>query len=211
MKKQILVGLLTLAMGVAAHAVTIGYSDTGNGTMVFNGSGGFGFLPTSDNLKVTTGTANNDLGEITGSYQIGTITTIGSVSSASVTGTGTFVIHDGTGHDFSATLTWANITQQNTGGNLNITGGANLSNITYTGSNADLLALTGGNNLGINVLAFTFIPAVSLQDLATTPHTALSFSGTVSKAPDGGTTVALLGSALVGLSVLRRKFGVIAK
>jgi len=207
------VGLLTLAMGVAARAVTIGYSDTGNGTMVFNGASQFAFAPAANNLKVTTGSANNDLGEITGTYTIGTITTIGSVSSASVTGSGTFVIHDGTGHDFKADLVWNNITQQNTGGNLNITGGANLSNITYTGLDTDLLALTGGTGLGINVLAFTFIPAVSLADLKSGAgaHTALSFSGTVAKAPDGGTTVVLLGSALVGMSVLRRKFGVMTK
>ena len=153
---------------------------------------------------VTSGTASGLMGEMTGTFTIGTITTIGGVSSASVSGSGTFVIHDGV-NTLSATLTWVDITQNGTGDNLNITGTVNLTGITYGGSNADLVALRNAGN-GANVLTFQFVPAVTLATLRNGPGpNSTSFSGTVATLPDGGTTVALLGLALTGLEGLRRR------
>ena len=49
------------------------------------------------------------------------------------------------------------------------------------------------------------MPAVSLSTLAGSPNS-MSFSGSITTmVPDGGSTVALLGFALVGLEGLRRK------
>jgi hypothetical protein len=202
MKKLLLTGLLTLAMGMAAHAVSFTYSNTGNSFIVFDGAGNFSFSPATSSLKVTSGSAINDLGEITGTYSIGTITTSAGVRTASVSGTGSFIIHDGV-NTFTASLTWVNIQQSGTGSTLNTTGSANMTSITYAGSNADLLALQVKGN-GANGLTFTFIPAISLTDLkgGTGSHQT-SFSGTVAT-PDGGSTVALLGFAMAGIAGLRR-------
>jgi len=189
-------------MGLAAQAVSFQYSSQPSSFIVFDGAGNFSFSPATSSLKITSGSAINDLGEITGSFSIGAITTSAGVSTASVGGTGAFIIHDGV-NTFSAVLTWVNIQQSGTGGTLNTTGTANMTGITYAGSNADLLALkTKGS--GGNSLTFTFIPAISLTDLkggAGSHQT--SFSGTVAT-PDGGTTVVLLGFALAGMGTLRR-------
>lgn len=169
----------------------------------FDGAAHFNFTPAVNSFKVTSGTAANFLGDISGTYTIGAITTVGGVSSAPVTGTGTFVIHDPVGpNNFSATLVWINIAQFGTGGTLNVNGTANLTAISYSGSNSDLLAIK--NAVGsANTLTFQFVPAVLLADLKSTGTHATSFSGSVGTVPDGGTTVALLGFALAGMGLLR--------
>jgi hypothetical protein len=202
MKKQLLVGLLTLAMGFAAQAVTFDYASSVGAKINFDGANHFSFSPGLGNFSVSDGTAAGLSGEITGTYTIGAITTSGGVSSAAVTGSGTYVIHDGV-NTFSATLTWVNIQQSGTGSTLNVSGTANLTAITYSGSNADLLAIKNAS-AAANTLTFQFVPAVSLSDLAGNGTHSTSFSGTVGTLPDGGTTVALLGFALVGVAGLRR-------
>jgi hypothetical protein len=209
MKTSILKLSLILAAGMIlacagkVQAVSFDYSSTVGSTIDFDGMTHFTFSPITNNFRVSNGSAANFLGQMTGTFTIGTITTIGGVSSAPVTGSGTFVIHAPDG-DLSATLTWVDITQNGTGDNLNITGTVNLTGITYTGTNADLVALRNAGN-GANVLSFQFVPAVTLAQLRNGPggHST-SFSGTVATLPDGGTTVALLGLALTGLEGLRR-------
>ena len=107
------------------------------------------------------GTAVGGLGSITGTFTIGVITNpFGNLFTAPVTGMGTYVIHDGMGFDLTATLTWVNISQIGPFGFLNLTGEANLTSITYAGTNADLVALRNSGNAA-NVLDFTFIPPVT--------------------------------------------------
>jgi hypothetical protein len=191
-----------LASAANLQALTIDYSSSAGSSIAFDGLGNFSFAP-SDSFQVTSGSASGLLGEITGTYSIGAITTVGIVSSASVTGTGSFIIHDGAS-TLSATLNWVDILQVGAGGALNDSGVVNLTGITYNGSNADLLALASAGSAG-NVLSFQFIPAASLTDLVNSPNVT-SFSGSLSTSvPDGGATVALLGFALVGLEGLRRK------
>ena len=188
-----------------AKAVSFDYASTVNSFIVFPGDTTFHFSPSTNNFMVTSGTAAGFLGDTTGTFTIGTITINGNVESAAVTGTGSFVIHDGS-FNLMATLSWVDITQVGTGGNLNISGQANLSNITYGGTNADLVALRNAGSGG-DVLSFQFIPAVPLTTLRDGPGpNQTSFSGTVATLPDGGTTVALLGVALAGLEGVRRMF-----
>jgi hypothetical protein len=212
MKTSILKLSLVLAAGMIlagvsnVQAVHFDYSSTAGSAIVFPGDTTFHFTTdgAGHNFMVSNGTAAGLLGEMTGTYTIGTITTSGGVSTASVSGTGTFVIHDGA-NLFTATLTWVDITQNGTGDNLNITGQVNLTAISYTGSNADLVALRNAGN-GANVLSFQFVPAVTLATLRNGPGpNSTSFSGSVGTLPDGGTTVALLGLALTGLEGLRRR------
>jgi hypothetical protein len=199
----ILAAGMILACASKVQAVSFDYASTVGSTVVFPGDTTFHFAPATNNFQVTSGTAATFLGQMTGTFTIGTITTIGTTSTASVSGSGTFVIHDGS-FDLTATLTWVDITQNGTGGNLNITGTVNLTGITYGGTNADLVALRNAGN-GANVLSFQFVPAVDLATLRNGPGShSTSFSGTVATLPDGGTTVALLGLALTGLEGLRR-------
>jgi hypothetical protein len=197
----------------SAKAVSISYvSNPVNGSHIhFQGGGGpnahtFTFAPTTNNFAVTTGTCAGCLGEMTGTFTIGTITPIPGGATAPVTGTGMFVIHDGFGNNLTASLTWVDITQIGTSGTLNISGAVNLTGITYSGSNADLVALRNAGSAS-NTLDFTFNPAVSLSQLRNGAQHNTSFSGTVSaNTPDGGASVALLGIALAGVGGVRRMF-----
>jgi hypothetical protein len=192
-----------------AQATSIGfdYSSTIGSDIDFPGNGTFSFAPATDNLQITlthngTGTANGLFGEITGTYTIGAI----SGNTASVSGGGTFVIHDGLGFNLSGNLTWVNIVQTGTGDGLNLQGTLNLTGVTYGGLNADLLTFaTLGQGHGANTLTAQFLPGLSLNDLVGGHDDSTSFSGSVAAVPDGGTTVALLGLGLVGIEVLRRK------
>ena len=166
-----------LALGSSAKAVvTFGYSNTGNSAIQFNGDGTFTFTPAVNNFSVTTGSALNLPGEITGVYTIGAVTSDGVTSSAPVTGVGTFVIHDGA-NDLTATLQWVDITQDGTAGFLNVGGSVNLTGITYSGSNPDLVALKAAGS-AINVFNFQFTTVVPLAALTAGPFST-TFAGTV--------------------------------
>jgi hypothetical protein len=192
-----------LASATLAHAVTFNYASEPRAVISFNGAGQFTFAPGTNNFEVTSGTASTLLGEITGTYTIGAITTLGSTSSAPVSGSGTFVIHDGA-FDLVGNLIWMDISQTGTAGGLNTTGAVNLTGVTYGGSNPDLVALKD-NTTAYNVLTFQFVPAISLTTLATSTAST-SFSGTITtNVPDNGATIAMLGMVIAGLAFVRRK------
>jgi len=191
--------------------VEIDYSNTGGSKIHFDGASHFSFTGATNNLKVTTpGSAYNLLGEITGTYTIGAITTTGSgslaVNSAPVTGSGLFRIHDGHGYNLVGTLSWYNIIQVGTGDFLNTAGAVNLTNITYSGTNPLLALLAKTPSTASDVLSFQFTPAKALSKLKTTKLDT-SFSGSIyaRRLPDGGETALLLGMALTGLVFFRRK------
>lgn len=174
------IAAIAVVFGASAQAGHFDYASEVNSAISFDGAGHFTFTPSTNNFHVSNGSAVGLLGEVTGTYTIGAI----SGNTAPVTGTGTFVVHDGA-NDLSATLQWVDITQSGTAYFLNINGTVNLTNITYAGSNPDLLALKNAGS-GINVLSFQFVPAVPLVDLVgPNPHST-SFSGTVAWSP--GTT-----------------------
>jgi hypothetical protein len=153
------------------------YSSTVNSLVQFNGDSTFNFTPASNNVRITSGLGVGLIGEITGVYTIGTVTTaVDGSQTAPVTGAGTFVIHDGA-NDLTATLVWVDIGEFGVFGGFNLTGAANLTGITYSGSNPDLLAIKNAGS-AINVLSYQFASVVSLDSLKTSP-TSTSFSGTV--------------------------------
>ena len=211
---------LLLAVGLAlapfvsvdsVQAAGFNYSCSVGSSIIFPGDQTFSFSPASNNFQVTSGTASGLLGEMTGTFTIGTITTtivpgLGTMQTASVTGSGTFVIHDGA-FTLSAALTWVDIAQFGSGAFLNTTGTVNLTGITYGGSNLDLLALAAAGS-GNNVLSFQFAPTVSLEELRNGPGPhKTSFSGSVDfpsgAVPDGGSTLILLGLAVAGVAAIR--------
>lgn len=200
--------LLLLVGGMLPHAkadISFGYSNTVGSSIVFPGDTTFHFSPAVNNFQVTTGTAAGLLGQITGTFIIGSITTVGPVSSAPVTGTGAFIIHDGA-FDLAGTLTWIDMSQIGTADTLNFSGTVNLTGITYGGTNPDLLGLANAGS-GINGLTFQFVPAQTLATLRNGPGSHnTSFSGTVVSVPEPSSAiVALAGFATLALHCLRRK------
>lgn len=203
-----------LAVGAALACISrvqadeIDYSNTVNSVINFNGDSTFNVVnqsnPAWDTIKVTSsGAAAGLTGKITGTYTIGAVTNIApGIDQASVTGTGTFVLHDGASNDLTGTLQWLNIQEAVTAGSLDIQGQLNLTNITYGGLNPVLLSFANGH-AATNVLSFQFTSPVSLASLKNSAHHT-SFSGSVT-APDGGTTIMLLGIAFCGLALIRRR------
>ena len=199
------VAFLVLAgIGHLNGQTTLNYSSTNNSSILFPGDTTFSFSPGVDNFHITSGTAAGLLGEMTGTFNIGTITTIGNVQAALVTGDGTFVVHDG-GFNLSATLTWVNIAQFGSGDSLNLAGVVNLTGITYAGSNPDLDALAAAGS-ATNVLSFQFVPAVSLATLRDGPGpNSTSFSGTVFVPEPGTTSLIVLGLGALTSAIGWRK------
>jgi hypothetical protein len=175
------IGLLSFG---ATTQGQIDYSSTTNSAIYFDGAGRFVFNPGVNSFQITSGTAAGLFGEVTGIYTIGTIATSDTGSTASVTGTGTLVIFDGS-YNLTATLEWTDIQQMGTGDSLNVNGAVNITGVTYQGTNPDLQALATAGS-GSNVLSFHFNPALSLSALSggSGPNQA-SFSGTIaSTTPD---------------------------
>ncbi len=206
MKAWILAAVLGGAtLQVGAAPLILNYGAAGIGAISFNSiSGGadFSFPPNgaaASDFSVTTisGFSNPNsgasmltglLGDITGTYTYLTsqITTIGPVQTAPVSGTGMFIIHDGLGHDFTANLDFVDVDTAGVGGTINFTGDVNLTNLSYSGTNANLLELAA-SPAGIVTATFQFTNAVSLTSIATmctSGNCSTSFSGSLSTVPE---------------------------
>ena len=198
-----------------ASAITLCFSNLEDSKIAFNGSTDtFSFTHATDShdFKITAedptgGGTIGFVGDITGTFNIGTIKTDGSLQTAAVTGSGTFSIIDNAnpGQMFTASIDWKTIYTYKTSGGLNDDGVINLSNlptpISYDGTNSYLLALK--NNGGTAVGGFSFIPAKSLTQLTQNgANNSTSYSGTLSFVPLPSSLL-LIGSGLVGLGLLR--------
>jgi hypothetical protein len=188
-----------------ATAVTIDYSNTSGSSINLDptdncGGGTVGCFSFSsgNSIAVTSGTASGFAGGISGVFGVGAITSAGTLETAAVNGTGVLSIFDG-GFTLTADLMWVDIATFGTLGGFNTTGTANLSNIVYGGSNADLVALFNAGS-GTNTATFQFTTPMSLTDLftASTMITSTSFSGSITPVPVPA-AVWLFGSGLLGL------------
>jgi len=173
----VLTAVALFSFGATTQA-QFNYSSTPNSFVFFDGTGRFVFSSGVNNFQITSGTAAGLTGQLTGMYTIGTVTTSGDLSTAAITGSGTFVIFDGS-NTLTANLVWIDVQQMGTGDSLNVSGVVNLTGVTYGGANPDLQALASAGS-GSNVLSFHFSPAISLSDLTSgSGSNQASFSGTV--------------------------------
>jgi hypothetical protein len=216
--RSLVIGGLCL---LAHHAQAISINIAGLGDLQFNGAtdtfsftnevSGRDFLITSVTGPGATNSAQFLQGTIDGVYQIGAITTSGAVQTAPVTlasGTPLITIYDAFNIMLTATVQWIQIKTEGLTGGLNSAGGVlNLTNIQYTGANADLLTLkASGGGSGSAVITFQFDPGKSLTDLTTAGITETSYSGSLTaNVPDGGTTAVLMGLGLLGVGFAGRR------
>jgi len=176
--------------------------------------GNFAFQITNHSGNTTPGTgAKFLLGDITGTYNIGPITTSGNTEEAAIAAgvgaTHQFSITDANNAVFLADVNWIKIRTTGVGGTINADGEVNLSNVSYSGSNADLQQLLSevSPNRGVATISFQLTSSASLAGLTSgSSSTTTSFSGSVSSVPAPSSIVlASLGSVLAGGIALRRR------
>lgn len=218
-----LFGLATGAMFVTALTCqnmqanpSISIASVPHGFVDFSGASQFSFVNATSGVNAgysfdvngasasLPGDSIGDVGNMSGTYTIGTITTTGPIQSAPVTGSGTLTIFDGS-VDLTGTLVWNNIATMGTGSTLNVSGELNLTSVTYSGVQVDLKTFAAAGALS-DTVDFTFNPAETLTQLATTSSPLkTSFSGTITTVPDSAMTIELLGGAFLAIAGLRRK------
>ena len=216
--------MLLAGVGPArADTVSCDFASEAGATIEFNGTNGtFEFPTTSPYDFVITTAASPTLGglqgNIGGTFTVGTITTTllggmeldqASVASAG----GTFSVYDGS-NALTANLDWNNIDVFNgLIGGLNVEGAANLSNVTYSGSNSDLLGIRNGTDQTV-VLTFSFSPVTehTLTGLmtpgqmnSTSYSGSLSASGSQSPIPEPSSCTLLVAAGLGLLAYTGRR------
>lgn len=221
---RVVCGAGLVAVMPLANAATIDYSNTTSSTINFNplddcgtaGSVGcFDFTPnssssgTTTSLQITSGSASGSLGTIDGVFGVGAITSTatpaGPVETAAVSGTGTLTIIDSGSNALTADLDWIDVFSIGALGGANVQASANLSSISYSGSDTDLLALFNGGS-GAQTLTYQFGTGTSLTDLFenSSTTTSTSFSGSINAVPVPA-AIWLFGSGLIGLVGMSRR------
>jgi hypothetical protein len=207
--------LLLPVLGTAplSASVAFDFSSYGTALVSFQGSGDtlqFNHDVSGFDFRIAHATdtgLNGLLGNINGTFTLGAVTTAGAVQEAPVSGTGMLSISDGTPSAFTATLTWSSALTIGTSGALNPYGQINLSNFSYSGTNAALLALAS-NTSGTDAVSFQFLPATALAQLTAdgTTHST-TFSGSVSAVPEPATYAAVIGALVLLGAFARRRSG----
>jgi PEP-CTERM motif len=174
-----------MVLAIAADVRTdIDFQGTGTGaSFVFNNnSSGDAFTITGSSGVGDSVGLQGTIGG-TFSYTVGSIVTAGQVQTAPViTSNGTLTITDASLISLTGTLTGIDVATIGTAGAVDVNGAINLTNVSYSGTNSDLLELkneaaAGG---GIVAISFQFVPGESLTTLAASgPDQQTSYSGTI--------------------------------
>jgi hypothetical protein len=143
-------------------------------------------------------------GNIGGLFQIQQVNVVGAAQTADVTGTGTFSIFDGT-NTLTANLSLLTVGTLGAGLALNLNGAPNLSNFSYSGSNATLQSFVTSPDAAI-ALSAQFIPPKSLTALTAAGAVNSSvYSGTIAATVPEPSSYLLLAAGLIGAAVSMRR------
>lgn len=204
--------------GAMADPLILNFSNNAGSALTFLGTGtgvSFDFGANPD-FKITsisgpwTGAPTDLLsglqGDILGlfSYSTASIVSMAGLQTAPVTSAGgELVVHDGSGFDLTAALSWVDIQTFGTIGGLDASGTIDLSGFSYGGNNSQLMQLA---NYGDTTVAatFQFVPAQSLSDLASGTHST-SFSGSLNAVPEPSSWFCLAIGAVAMVWVGRRR------
>lgn len=170
-KSSALFSLAFLLVAPAAHALNFDFVSDGDpgATMQFTGSSkSFTFADANTGYDFVVRTSDNASliglkGNITGTFTIGSVTTVGGLQTASVTGTGSFSIFDGAS-TLTADVVWNSIFSYGTTVGLNDVAAPNLTNVAYSGSNSGLLQLASEIDRTATI-STQFVPGKSLTQL----------------------------------------------
>ena len=182
--------MLLAGVGPArADTVSCDFASEAGATIEFNGTNGTFEFPTTSPYDFVIAATSPYLGglqgNIGGTFTVGTITTAeDGGQQANVTSTdGSFSVFDGASNTLTANLNWKTIqVLYGLFGILNVEGAANLTNVSYSGSNSDLLGIKDGTEQTV-VLTFQFSPVTeqTLTELMTPGQvTSTSYSGSLS-------------------------------
>jgi hypothetical protein len=191
----------------------VDFKGTGTGaSFVFNNSqSGYGFTITDSSGVGDSLGLHGTIGG-TSTYTKASIVTFGLQQTASATTSGgTLTITDSSLVSLTGKLVGVNVATMGTGGAVDVNGAVNLTNVSYSGTNADLLELTreAAASGGIVAISFQFVPGERLTDLAASgSDLKTSYSGTITTAvapePASLTLVCIaLGTIVLGMR--RRK------
>ncbi len=207
------VALMGLGFGTSARAdLVLGIASVANSDVAFTGTGSSAsFTFSSQGFEVTsssgTGSAVGLDGKIGGTFSYSSVSSPFSglqTANLSTTG-GTISITDASNHTLTASIAGLDISTFGTGVTVNVNGDINLSNVQYSGTNADLLALKADANAngGVFTLTFQFTPAESLTKLEAVGTHKSTYSGSIDASSLGVASVpepSSLALGCIGLS-----------
>ncbi len=221
----IVAGALMACSAEAQGFLSLNFSSTPGSTIQFNGAASsfqfnsstspiFGGVFNGTQWQIGsqtggTGSATGLLGWVNNSpFSYGPITTVVNVSGvdqiATVSGApGALVINDGSGFNLTGNVNWGQISTHDFAGAINAALSVNITGLSYSGSNPDLLTFISSGPAALN-LTFQFSPGETLTDLTTGSSSfQTSYSGSLSVVPEP-TSIGCFALGLGVLAIARR-------
>jgi hypothetical protein len=200
--------ILAVSSDVGAN---VDFHGTGTGaSFIFsNNQSGQGFTITQSNGFGDSVGLHGEIGG-TFNYTTASIMSQGPLETAPVmTSGGSLTITDLSNQSLTANFTGLAVATMGTAGSVDVNGAVNLTNVSYSGMNTDLLALRNEAQAdgGIVAISFQFVPSESLTQLAAAgSDMKTSYSGTITAVPIPEPAGATLGCIALGTVILGLKW-----